>query len=448
MEIQITKSLINQVSTLISEKRESELVTIFSKLHAKDISEILYEFDSKETAYVLEILNYELSSEVLVELEDDRRKVLEFLPPKEIADNINEIFSDDAADVLSDLSEEKAREVLERIEDRDQAKDIQELLNYQEDTAGGLMEKELVRVRKSWTVLHCVKEMRSQAENVGKVYVIYVVDDQDILVGTLSLKKLLTVPTREKIANVYKANVRSVPVTMKAEELASFMQKYDVFVVPVVDRIGRLVGRVTIDDIVDVIKEEADRDYQLASGISMDVDSRDSIWELARARLPWLILGLFGGIGAARIMGGFETALESFVELFFFTPLVAAMAGNVGVQSSAIIVQSLANDTFQSSMWSRLQKEFYLSFFNGIILSFLVVLFGYFMKYDWTLSLAISISLFVVIIFASLIGTIVPLILDKKGIDPAIATGPFITTSNDIFGILIYFLISKMILGF
>ena len=211
-----------------------------------------------------------------------------------------------------------------------------------------------------------------------------------------------------------------------------------------VDDENVLLGRITIDDIVDLIKEEAEKDYQMAAGITEDIDADDSILDKTKARLPWLILGLVGGLAAASIMGGFEEALTQFPELFFFTPLIAAMAGNVGVQSSAIIVQGLANDNIRGSMF----KEIGLSIVNGIILAILIFVFGFFFDYDINISITLSISLIMVIILASLIGTFVPLILDKNGIDPAVATGPFITTSNDIFGIFIFFYIAKVILGF
>ena len=449
MEVEITKEFIEHIEQLINEKNQASLASVFENYHPKDIAEILHGFEVEDIAYTISILDRDLSSNVLVELEEDnRKKVLKHLPSKEIADNLNEVFSDDAADVLADLSEVKKREVLDHIEDKEQAKDIVELLNYDEDTAGGLMEKELIRVNKSWTVFKCVREMRSQAESVGKVYTVYVVDDENVLLGLLSLKNLLIAPLQSKIEEIYKSSVQSVHVNMEAEEVANFMQKYDLFVAPVVDDLGCLMGRITIDDIVDLIKEEAERDYQLASGISSDVDSRDNIWNLTKARLPWLVLGLFGGVTASRIMGSFEEAINHYVELFYFTPLVAAMAGNVGVQSSAIIVQSLANNSFQSTLWERLRKEFGLSILNGCILGLLILVFGFIMNFSFIVSVTIAISLLVVIIFAGIVGTTVPIVLNKQGIDPALATGPFITTSNDIFGILIYFMLAKLILGF
>jgi len=296
-------------------------------------------------------------------------------------------------------------------------------------------------------VLTCVKEMRAQAENVTRVHSIYVVDDQERLIGRLSLKDLLTTSTTTPIRDVYIPKVDSVNVNEDPEEVAKIMSKYDLEAIPVIDDLGRLVGRITIDDIVDVIREEADKDYQLAAGISQSVEADDSIWDLTRARLPWLFLGLIGGVGAAAIMGGFEEMISKHAILFFFTPLIAAMAGNVGVQSSAIIVQGLANDDLKGSISNRLVKEVLLATLNGVILAAILLLFTWIWKGSFPTAMAISISLIVVIIVAGIIGTFTPLFLNKRGIDPAIATGPFITTSNDIFGILIYFWIAKVILG-
>ena len=354
---------------------------------------------------------------------------------------------DDAADIISELSNERKQEVISELEDREHAKEIVELLRYDEDTAGGLMAKELVKVNENWNVLTCVKEMRKQAEEVTRVHSIYVVDDNDILKGRLSLKDLLTTSTRTNIKDVYISKVDYVNIDDKAEDVAKVMSKYDLEAIPVVDEMKRLVGRITIDDIVDVIREEAEKDYQLAAGITQDVEADDSIWELTRARLPWLFLGLLGGIGAAAIMEGFEEMINKHAILFFFTPLIAAMAGNVGVQSSAIIVQGLANDDLKGSINNRLIKEMLLAALNGIILAIILFVVVLIWKDSFLSALAISTSLIIVIIVAGIIGTFIPLFLDKRGIDPAIATGPFITTSNDIFGILIYFMIAKLIIG-
>ena len=308
------------------------------------------------------------------------------------------------------------------------------------------MAKELIKVNENWTVTRCVKEMRTQASEVTRVHSVYVVDNDDILLGRLSLKDLLVANPKTKIKSIFKKNVDYVYDTDSAESVASTMQKYDLGAIPVVNKKKKLLGRITIDDIVDLIKEEAEEDYQLAAGILQDVDVDDSIFELTKARLPWLIVGLIGGIGAAFVMVGFDEILENYEELFYFTPLIAAMAGNVGVQSSAIIVQGLANNDIRGSINNRLFKETLLSILNGVILAILLFLFVYFWKGDTDIALALSVALVAVVIVAGIIGTFIPLFLNKRGIDPAIATGPFITTSNDIFGILIYFMVAKLIL--
>ncbi|KAA2218877.1 magnesium transporter [Maribacter flavus] len=445
----LTEELIAQIEELIEHQRDTELNSLLEDVHYADVAEIINELNEDEATYLIKLLDSYKTSDVLTELDEDvREAILSNLSSKEIAEELAELDTDDAADIIGELPQEMVQKVISEIADREHAKDIVDLLRYDEYSAGGLMAKELVKVRENWNVLTCVKEMRAQAENVTRVHSIYVVDEEDKLIGRLSLKDLLTTSTKTHIKDVYIPKVDSVNVNEKPEEVAKIMSKYDLEAIPVVDEIGRLVGRITIDDIVDVIREEADRDYQMAAGISQDVEADDSILDLTRARLPWLILGLIGGIGAFMIMGGFEEDFkqEQFI-IFFFTPLIAAMAGNVGVQSSAIIVQGLANDDLKGSISNRLIKEMLLATLNGIILAILLFIFVWSYEGKVNISFAISISLIAVIIVAGLIGTFVPLFLHKRGIDPAIATGPFITTSNDIFGILIYFMIAKLILG-
>jgi len=444
----LTEELVSQIEELIETHGNSQLNTLLEDVHYADVAEIINELNDSDATYLIKLLDSDKTSDVLTELDENvREAILGNLSSKEIAEELGELDTDDAADIIGELPQELVQEVISEIEDREHAKDIVDLLRYDENSAGGLMAKELVKVRENWNVLTCVKEMRLQAENVTRVHSIYVVDEEDKLIGRLSLKDLLTTSTKTHIKDVYIAKVDAVNVNEKPEEVAKIMSKYDLEAIPVVDEIGRLVGRITIDDIVDVIREEADKDYQMAAGISQDVEADDSIWQLTRARLPWLILGLFGGAAAAVIMGGFEEMFKKYTILFLFTPLIAAMAGNVGVQSSAIIVQGLANDDIRGSIGDRLIKEMLLALLNGIILAALLLLFTWIWKGDFLTALAISISLIAVIVVAGFIGTFIPLFLDKRGIDPAIATGPFITTSNDIFGILIYFMIAKLILG-
>ncbi|WP_109301660.1 magnesium transporter [Aquimarina sp. AU474] len=449
MQFQVTGELIVQVKHLIEIEGDNQLRDMLNEIHFADVAEILDELNLTEATYLIKLLDSEKTSEALMELEEDfRERILENLSVKEIAEELEEMDTDDAADVVSELPDELAEEVIAEIEDEKHAEDIKELLAYDEDTAGGLMAKELVQVKETWTIAGCVREMRRQAKNVTRVHSIYVVDKENKLKGRLSLKDLLTAPTKAYISDVYIPKVDYVEVDTEGEEVARIMQKYDLEAIPVIDHDGVLVGRVTIDDIVDFIKDEAEKDYQLAAGISQDVEADDSVWELTKARLPWLILGLFGGLGSVFIMEGFEDALAKYKELFFFTPLIAAMAGNVGVQSSAIIVQGLANDVVKGSLLSRLLKEVSLSLISGVTLGVLVILFGMITNMAMDFSLTIALSMLCVIIVAALIGTFVPIILNKRGIDPAIATGPFITTSNDIFGIFLFFYIAKVILGF
>ncbi len=449
MQFHITTHFIEQVQHLIEIEGDARLRNMLEEIHFADIAEIISELHLSEATYLIKLLDSEKTSEALMELEEDfRERILENLSAKEIAEELEEMDSDDATDVVSELPDEKAEKVIAEIEDEKRAKEIKELLAYDEDTAGGLMAKELVKVKETWTVAGCVREMRRQAENVTRVHSIYVIDNEEKLKGRLSLKDLLTAPAKTHISDVYIPKVDYVNVDTEGEEVARVMQKYDLEAIPVVDHDGVLVGRVTIDDIVDFIKDEAEKDYQLAAGISQVVEADDSVWELTRARLPWLILGLFGGLGSVFIMEGYEEALTKYKELFFFTPLIAAMAGNVGVQSSAIIVQGLANDNVKGSLFKRLLKEVSLSLISGVTLGLLVIVFGFITQMDINFSFTIAISMLCVIIVAALVGTFVPIILDKKGIDPAIATGPFITTSNDIFGIFLFFYIAKLILGF
>ena len=450
MEFKISKDLIQQLEQLIDTGNDQELVNLLSDMHHADIAEILDELDVDDATYIFKILDSEQTAEILLELEDDLREdILERLSPKEIAEELDELETNDAVDIISELSPEKKEEVISELQDMEHAKDIVELLRYDEHTAGGLMHKELVKVNENWNVLTCVKQMRVQAGNVSRVHSIYVVDDEDRLKGRLSLKDLLISSTKKPISDVYIPRVTSVKIDTEDVEVARIMQKYDLEAIPVVDEMGRLVGRITIDDVVDVIKDEADKDYQLAAGISQDVEADDSIIELTRARLPWLVLALLGGFGSVHVLGLFEGAMNEHRNLFFFTPLIAAMAGNVGVQSSAIIVQGLANDTLSGSLFGRLIKEVSLSLLNGVILATILLAGSHFLlNVDWLVGITVTVALISVIVIASLLGTFIPLLLDRINIDPALATGPFITTSNDICGILIYFTIAKLILGF
>lgn len=448
---QIDKSFLAKVESLIEQGKDKALQKLLNNLHYADIAEVLSELEAEASTYLIKLLDSTKTAEALAEIDEDLREtILKNLSAKEIADEIEELDSDDAADLIAELPEERKERVISQLSDSSYAEDLRELLTYGENTAGGLMAKELVKVEEELSVLKCLNRMRAQAENVTRVHSIYVVDTKNRLKGRLSLKDLITANSKALVKDICIPKVDYVTVDEDGEEVAKIMSKYDLEAIPVVNDKKELLGRITIDDIVDLIKEEAEKDYQLAAGISSDVEADDNVFTLTKARLPWLILGLLGGLGSVFILKDFETVMNEpeLRNLFFYTPLIAAMAGNVGVQSSAIIVQGLANDIVKGSLFNRLVKEVGLSLVNGLILALLLIGFGTLIHQSILLSLTIAGAMMSVIVVAALIGTFVPIVLDRQGIDPAIATGPFITTSNDIFGIFLFFYIAKLVLGF
>ncbi|MEZ8000070.1 MAG: magnesium transporter [Flavobacteriales bacterium] len=450
MQFELTKEFISILQEFIENGRDNAIQEALHGLHPADISDVMEELKSDEATYIYKLLENEEAADVLIELEDDElSKLLSALTSKEIAEIIDEnVDSDDAADVIQLLPEQKQEEVISQISDESQASDIIALLQFEEGTAGAIMAKELVAVNINWTVGQAIREMRKQADDLENVYTIYVINDEGILKGRLSLKQLLfsATSTRTTIKEIYTdEDLRSVESDEDVEEVADVMQKYDLVVIPVITANNLLVGRITIDDVVDVIKDEAGRDYQMASGISERVDSEDRIQRILRARFPWLLIGLIGGIFGALVINIFEYDIKIYPEMAFFIPLIAAMGGNVGVQSSAIIVQGLANKTIGlSSTGQKLLKELGVATLNGVILALVILAFNLRFGDSLALSYTVSIALFCVIIFASLFGTLTPLVLDKLNIDPALATGPFITTANDIVGLFIYFIIGRM----
>lgn len=450
MQFELTDELIAQVELLVETRNNEELKHLLEDFHHADIAEILDELDLDDSVYVIKLLDSETTADILIEMdEDNREKILRNLSAKEIAEEIEELDTDDAADIIAELPEDRQAEVISNIEDKEHRKEITELLAYDEDTAGGLMAKELVKVYETWTVAGCLRRIRGQAKDVTRVHSIYVVDKKNKLIGRLSLKDLIVAKAEHKIADIYIKSVDYVHVDDDAEDVARIMQKYDLEAIPVVDSNQKLLGRITIDDIVDVIREEADRDYQMAAGISKGVEADDSILKLTRARLPWLLIGMFGGLGAASIIEYFNGEMGDFIVLLSFVPLIQATAGNVGVQSSAIIVQGLANDSLDGKIFKRLLKEALLGLVNGVAIACIALLITHFLfGTPYIVSITVGIALISVIVMAAMIGTFIPIFLDKRGIDPAVATGPFITTSNDVFGILIYFVIAKLILQF
>lgn len=446
----ITKDLIEELKNAIRDNQEEKALQLIADFHAADIAELYDDISLEEARYLYLLLDGDTASDVLTELdEDDRERFLKALPGEVIAQKfIDFMDSDDAADVIGELSEEKKQEILLHLEDVEQAGDIVDLLAYEEDTAGGLMAKEMIVVNENWTILTCLKELANQADEVDEVYYLYVVNNDNILIGVISLKKMLLSNNSKKVKSILEDDIISVGTSTPSQEVAQIMEKYDLVAVPVVDSIGRLVGRITIDDVVDVIREEAEKDYQMASGLTDEVEIHDNVFQVTRVRLPWLFIGLVGGILGALVLGRFEGSLKVYPEMAFFIPLIAAMGGNVGIQSSAIIVQGIANKTLRDEKtFKRLGKEFMIALVNGIILGILVFGYNYFFSDSFALTLTVSTALVAVVLFAALFGTLIPLILHRLDVDPALATGPFITTMNDIIGLLIYMLIGRMLYG-
>jgi len=449
MKFEITKAFIEEIRSSLQNGDPNFVAEKIAEMHPADIAEIIQQFKEEEANVFFQLIEGEKRAEVFLELDEDYRdELLSSLTSKEIAEQLIELIdSDDAADVISDLSEKQQAEVMSHLEDDEQISDIKQLLRYPEDSAGGIMAKELVKVREDWSLAHGIREMRKQAAEVSEVFTIYVVNDQEKLIGTLSLKRMLFSPTSIKstFKEIYTTKEpKFIMAHEKAEEAAKMMDKYDLVALPVVDEEMRLLGRITIDDVVDVIKEEAEKDYQMASGLSDKVETTDTVWEVSRARLPWLVIGLFGGLLVAQVIGNFEGAIAQVTQLALFMPLIAAMGGNVGVQSSAIVVQGLANDSINmQTIGQRLGKELIVALVSGTICASIVFGYNIIFEHSIKLGLTVGIALFCVIVFAALFGTFIPLMLNRLKIDPAVATGPFITTTNDIFGLMIYFFIAK-----
>lgn len=448
MQFQLTKEFLEEL-IIACENGDNDFVKEHcADLHPADIAEIISELNVEETRFIFTNIEDTVAADVLMELEEEvRERYLKALSPKEIAEQVDQLDSDDAADLIGELDDELKEEVISKLEDLESASEIVDLLKYDEDSAGGLMQKEFIKARMNWPVNRCVVELRRQAEEVENVYSIYVVDETDKLVGILSLKRLLFANPKTLIGELYQqSDIKYVRAEQPKEEVAKMMEKYDLVAMPVVDRIGRLIGRITIDDVVDVIKEEADKDYQMASGLSEKVEASTSLWKTTRSRIPWLLIGLLGGILSSQVIQHYEYEITINPALAFFMPLIAAMGGNVGVQSSAIVVQGLANQSIDfGNIFTKVSKEALVGIINGLICGVLIFSFNYFLLDDFTLGLTVSLALLAVIVFAACFGTLVPLVLDKYEIDPALATGPFITTMNDVIGLFIYFSISIML---
>lgn len=442
---------LERVRHIIETRDEGAARKLLDELHPADIAELYQDLDLDEAEYLYRFLDGDKAADVIMELdEDDRKKLLHDMEPEDIARQyIDHLDTDDAVDLIQDLDEEDRDEVLSHIDDVEQAGDIIDLLKYDEDTAGGLMGTEMLVVNENWSMPECIKQLRMQAEDMDEVYYVYVVDNDDRLRGTLPLKKLITHPSVSKIKNVMETDPVAVKTDTPLDEVAIDFEKYDLVAMPVIDSIGRLVGHITVDDVMDRVRESSERDYQLASGLSQDVESDDTLWQQTKARLPWLLIGILGGIGNSLILGNFETGFATNPAMALFIPMIGGTGGNVGTQSSAIIVQSLANGSLDLKDTGRqLLKEVGVGFLNGLIISLIVFIYNCFSLNPLNpTTLAVSCSLMAVVLFASVFGTFVPLTLERFKIDPALATGPFISITNDIVGMLIYMLISSAMMA-
>lgn len=447
VEFELTKEFRDRFQQALDQHDETFIRDILEDVKPADITSLLYEFNSEESKYVIDLLAIEVRAEIIRDLDSDTRKrFLKVYQPPEIISFLNHLASDDTADILNELPIKEREQVLSGLDVVLKLR-VTELLRYEENVAGGLMAKELIKARYNWTVVECVDEIRKQAEHVDKFYAVYVVDERDILLGRVALQDLIVSDTRTLVSDIYEKDVLSVETYMEDRDVAEVMKKYDLESVPVVNVQGQLVGRITIDDVVDVITEQADEERQMMAGISEDVEEDDSVWRNTRARLPWLLIGIAGGLMNAKFMGLFEAELARVTAIAFFTPLIQATGGNVGIQSSSLIVQSLANPDFRNDgLWNRFMKVFFVALLNGLFLSVLVfganvLLFG-----EYQLSMIVSLALFSVIVFASFVGTVTPLILNRVGFNPALAAGPFITTTNDLLGLTVYFLTVHLML--
>jgi len=461
MKFELTNNFKEKLKVEIEGKNVDFINNSFLEVSYADIAELLYEFDSNDSKYVLDNIDLEISSKIISELDDDTREnFLKIYSSKEIADILKAIDSDDGADILLDLSADKREDVLTKIDDKEKSKNLKDLIQYDEEVAGGLMAKELVKCNIDWKINQCIELIRKQAKNVSQIYSVYVTDSKGRLEGKVSLKDIILSNDNSKVKDIYDDFVVSVDAHMNQEEVAQIMQKYDLTVLPVVNKRNKLIGRITIDDVVDVITESAEEERQIMSGITSDVEEDDSIFKLSNARLPWLIIGIFGGLFGAFFLGSFESKYfegsELFISLSFFIPLIMATAGNVGIQSSSIVIQTLSSpSSFEISISKRLIRVILVSILNGMVLSLLVygglLLFDNLNFLDFEIysktAQIVSVSLFSIVLVSSLLGTITPIILDKLKFNPALASGPFITTTNDLMALAIYFVVALIIGG-
>ena len=463
MEFKISKELIKEIAQLIQAKNNKELEILLNDMHHADFAEILDEIDIADATYIFKVLDSEKTAEILLELEDDlREKILNRLSPKEIAEELDELETNDAADIIRELSKDRKAEVISELQDVEHAKGIVDLLRYDEDTAGGIMHKELVKVNENWNVLTCVKEMRIQAENVSRVHSIYVVDDENRLKGRLSLKDLLTTSTKTQISDIYIRKLYYVNVETPDVEVARMMDKYDLEAIPVVDELGRLVGRITIDDIIDVIKDEIEKrdteDIQKFGGLEAlelpYVQTR--LGEMVKKRATWLVVLFIGEMFTASAMGFFEGEIEKAVVLALFVPLIISSGGNSGSQAASLIIRAMAlKELTLKDWWYVMKKEIASGFLLGAILGIVgfirILVWQQSGLYEYgehwlAIGMTVSLSLVFIVLWGTLSGSMIPFLLKKLKLDPATSSAPFVATLVDVTGLVIYFTIASLLL--
>ena len=446
---EITDENIEHLEHLIDDRDEAAAKREIRELHPADIAEIFDSLNLKEAEWLFNLIDEEKKADVLMELdEEDRKKLLEGMDPEQIGHYIDLLDTDDAVDLIQELDEEDRNEVIQHIDDMEQAGDIVDLLQYDEDTAGGLMGTEYIEVNENMSMPECIKEMRRQAEDLDVIYYVYVVDNDNRLKGVLPLKKMVTHPNVSKIKHVMQSDPVAVRTDSSIEDVAKDFEKYDLVAMPVIDSIGRLVGQITVDDVMDEVREQSERDYQLASGISSDIDADDSVFAQTKARLPWLLIGIAGGILNSLILTGFEQQIAAVTVLAIFIPLIGGTGGNVGVQASAIVVQGLANGKLElKNAGKQIGREVIVALMNAVVISGAVLAYVLITQpHYYAVAFAVAASLFCVVIFATVFGTLVPLTLERLKINPALATGPFIQIMNDVVGLLIYVAMSTWML--
>jgi magnesium transporter len=435
----ISEKLIEDVKASIQQKNQQFLRKLIDEMRAADLADLIEHLDQEERLHLFDFLEPKGAGDVLVEIEAPfQESILDELDNKAISEIVQELDSDDAADLVGDLPPERAQKIIERLED-DVSEELEKLLPYPEDTAGGIMALEFVAAKADNTVEEAIEIIREKREEVENVYYLFVVDDLNRLVGVVSLKDLVLEPPKQKLSEIMNPEVFSVSSDTDQEEVYHLVKKYDMVTIPVVDDKNHLIGRITHDDIIDVIEEEADEDISLMAGVIRQEIAEESSLKISRARLPWLIAGLLGGILAAVVIDQFESSLEKILALSFFFPVIMAMGGNTGTQAASVAVRGLATgDISLVNIGKRLWMEMKVAFFNGIICGILLGLIVGVWLHDHALGIIVAVSLIVIILNSGFIGASVPLALKRLNIDPALATGPFVTTTNDIMSLLIY----------